>query len=125
MYLESKRHWVHSASVDVILILVVHEERCVPGVARTTGGVAGTLVSIHQTRRHPHIQDTPLIQHLTEHHVCVDIDYKHPKYIEDHPNHRIEVQEICQKQTYHQIAKGRLCIVFLYFSKVFNILYQI
>ena len=61
-----------------------------PGVARTTGGVAGTLVSIHQTRRHPHIQDTPLIQHLTEHHVCVDIDYKHPKDIEVHPNHRIE-----------------------------------
>ena len=90
MYLESKRHWVHSASVDVILILVVHEEQCVPGAARTTGGVAGTLVSIHQTRRHPHIQDTPLIQHLTEHHVCVDIDYKHHTYIEVHPKHRIE-----------------------------------
>ena len=76
--------------MDVVVVDVVDEEPRVAGVARTTSGVAGTSAGIHQTLRHRHIQDTPLIQHLTEHHVCVDIDYKHHTYTEVHPKHRIE-----------------------------------
>ena len=75
----------HSIDVVVVIVVdVVDEEPRVAGVARTTSGVAGTSAGIHQTLRHRHIQDTPLIQHLSERRVCVGIDYKHNQYIEVH-----------------------------------------
>ena len=47
-----------------------------------------------------------------------------PKILRFTPTIELRVQEVCQKQTYHPIAKGRLCFIFLYFSEVYMYIVQ-